>query len=223
MATNITDATSTAATYSASDKMKQTLGMNKDDFLKLFIAQLQYQDPLAPQDPSAMLSQLSQLTQVEQAYNTSATLEKMLAAQNSGLSMGAVSLIGKQVTADGDLIGFNGTDPATATYQSLVTLNDAKLSIMNSAGQAVRTVELGTINPGTETYSWDGRDDSGNLMSAGAYSFMVTGTNAAGQPYQAATATSGKADGVSFHNGVAYVSIGPVVIPFSDVVTVKEI
>ncbi|MDY0301703.1 MAG: flagellar hook capping FlgD N-terminal domain-containing protein, partial [Trichlorobacter sp.] len=51
MSTQIGDVTTTSATYSAADDMKQKLGMNKDDFLKLFIAQLQHQDPLAPQDP----------------------------------------------------------------------------------------------------------------------------------------------------------------------------
>lgn len=37
----VTAVTSQAATTSASDAMKQTIGMNKDDFLKLFITQLQ--------------------------------------------------------------------------------------------------------------------------------------------------------------------------------------
>lgn len=222
MSTQIGDVTTTSATYSAADDMKQKLGMNKDDFLKLFIAQLQHQDPLAPQDPDAMLQQLAQLTQVEQSYNATNTLEKMLNAQNSSLTMGAVSLIGKQVTADGNLIGFNGTDPATATYQTSTALADAKMTIANGAGQTVRIIELGNIEPGTAKYQWDGKDGQGNQLPEGAYVFYVSGMDALGNQRQAATATSGKADGVSFHNGDAYVSIGPVVIPFSSVVTVKE-
>jgi len=73
VATIINDVTSTTSTAAA--QMKEKLGMNKDDFLKLFITQLQNQDPLAPQDPTEMLGQLAQLTQVEQAYNSTAALE----------------------------------------------------------------------------------------------------------------------------------------------------
>jgi len=190
--------------------------------LKLFITQLQNQDPLAPQDPTAMLGQLAQLTQVEQAYNTTSAIEKLLASQNSSLAMGAVSLIGKQVTADGDQIGFNGSDNATATYQTATALTDAKMTITNGAGQVVRTIDLGTVNPGTATQQWDGKDGQGNLLPAGAYTFSVSGADSLGQQQQAATATTGKADGVSFVDGIAYVTIGPVAIPFSTVVSVKQ-
>ena len=64
MTTAVTGTTG-ATTTTAADAMKKELGMNKDDFLKLFVAQLQNQDPLAPQDPTEMLGQLAQLTQVE--------------------------------------------------------------------------------------------------------------------------------------------------------------
>ncbi|CAH2029993.1 flagellar hook assembly protein FlgD [Trichlorobacter ammonificans] len=222
MEASATNTASTTTTTAAAEQMKKKLGMDKDDFLKLFVTQLQHQDPLAPQDASAMLQQLSQLTQVEQAYNTTATLEKLLTSQNSSLAMGAVSLIGKQVTADSDQIGFNGSESTTASYQTATTLTGAKLAITNSSGQVVRTIDLGTVNPGTSTYQWDGKDDQGNLQPAGTYTFAVNGTNPLGKQQQAATATTGKADGVSFLNGVAYVSMGPVVIPFSTVVSVKE-
>ena len=76
MEASATNTASTTTTTAAAEQMKKKLGMDKDDFLKLFVTQLQHQDPLAPQDASAMLQQLSQLTQVEQAYNTTATLEK---------------------------------------------------------------------------------------------------------------------------------------------------
>lgn len=217
----VSDVTTTT-TQTAADQMKKKLGMNKDDFLKLFIAQLQYQDPLAPQDPTAMLNQLSQLTMVEQAYNTSATLDKMLAAQNNSLSMGAVSLIGKQVIADGDQIGFNGAEPATARYQTSSGLSGATLSIKDSSGKLVNSINLGDIPSGSGSYQWDGHDGQGNLLPAGVYTYTVSGTDGVGQQQYAATATSGKVDGASFMNGTAYISMGPVVIPFSDVVTVKE-
>lgn len=221
MATTVNDVTSTTSTAAA--QMKEKLGMNKDDFLKLFITQLQNQDPLAPQDPTAMLGQLAQLTQVEQAYNSTAALEKLLAAQDSSLAMGAVSLIGKQVSADGNQINFNGSDSPVVSYQAPSALSDTTMTITDASGKVLRTITLGAVEAGNKTYQWDGKDAQGNLLPAGAYNYSVSGTNALGQKQQAATMTTGTADGVQFSNGVAYVTIGAVTVPFNSVLAVKAL
>ena len=71
-------------------------GLTGDDFLKLFVAQLKYQNPMEPMDSSQMMQQTSQFTQVE-------TLQKL--AQSQSTIMGyqqmstATELIGKSVTA----------------------------------------------------------------------------------------------------------------------------
>ena len=78
---------------------KATLG--KDDFLKLFVAQMQHQDPMSPMDNNAMVQQMSAISSVEQLTNLSAANDKM-AAQLA--QSGALGLIGRSVTwtaADG--------------------------------------------------------------------------------------------------------------------------
>lgn len=221
MSTTITGTTATTSTYAA-DAMKQSVGMNKDDFLQLFMAQLQHQDPLSPQDPTEFLGQLAQLTQVEQAYNTSATLEKLLAAQDNSMAFSSVALIGKQVAALGTQAAFDGTNPATLSYQMPATTTSTSLKITNASGQTVRQVDLGSVTAGNGSYQWDGKDGQGNLLPAGAYNFGISGTDALGATQIATTYTTGKADGVWFANGTAYVTIGAVSVPFADVTTVKE-
>ena len=220
MTTTITGNTAVTSTYAA-DTMKKSIGMNKDDFLKLFMAQLQHQDPLNPQDPTEFLGQLAQLTQVEQAYNTSATLEKLLMAQDNSLAMTSVALIGKEVTATGTQASFDGTNPANLSYQMPASTSATTLKITNASGQTVRQIDLGALSVGKGTYQWDGRDGQGNLMPAGTYNFAVSGTDLNGNTQVATTYTVGKADGVRFENGMAYVTIGSVSIPFTDVITVK--
>ena len=221
MSTAITG--TTTATTTAADAMKKSLGMNKDDFLQLFIAQLQHQNPLEPQDPTEMLGQLAQMTQVEQAYNTSTALNNLLAAQNSSLALNSVSLIGKNVVALGDQVNFDGSSQAELSFQMPATTSATTLTIKDSAGSAVRTVELGAQAAGKGVYAWDGKDGQGNQLSAGAYSFSVSGTDAIGTTQTATTYTTGKADGVTFSEGDAYVSIGSVLIPFSDVMRVSAV
>lgn len=221
MSTTITGTTATTSTYAA-DAMKKSIGMNKDDFLKLFMAQLQHQDPLSPQDPTEFLGQLAQLTQVEQAYNTSSALEKLLAAQDSSMAMTSVALIGKQVSAYGTQAAFDGANPAILNYQMPANTTSTMLKITNASGQTVRQVDLGSIAAGSGNYLWDGRDGQGNLLPAGAYNFGISGRDALGTTQVATTYTTGVADGVRFENGAAYVTIGAVTVPFADVTTVKQ-
>lgn len=61
---------------------------DKDTFLRLLTAQLQYQDPLAPMDNTQMVAQLAQFTTLEQMQNLT-TLQ---------LQQTAVSYLGKYVT-----------------------------------------------------------------------------------------------------------------------------
>lgn len=50
-------------------------GMDKDAFLQLLVAQMQYQDPLEPTSNTEFISQYAQFSQVEQMQNLAATSE----------------------------------------------------------------------------------------------------------------------------------------------------
>ncbi len=143
MVSTVTASTDTTAAAAA---MKKSLGMNKDDFMKLFIAQLQYQDPLKPQDPSAMLDQLSQLSLVEQSYNTNTSLNNLLTAQNNSISLTAVSFIGKDVKAIGNVATFDGSTPAALEFNLPSPAASAQITIMDGAGHTVRTATLGSTS-----------------------------------------------------------------------------
>ena len=69
--------------------------LDKDDFLKLFVAQMQYQDPTKPMDNSAMMGQMASFSTLEQMSN----MAKSQAQVNATLAQGqAIGLIGKTVT-----------------------------------------------------------------------------------------------------------------------------
>jgi flagellar basal-body rod modification protein FlgD len=85
-------------------------GLSTDDFMKLFLAQLQNQDPTKPMDDSQMLSELSQMTQVSTLQSLQTTLA------GSGLSQ-ASALIGKNVTGQ-DVNGAAVNGVVTSVTQS---------------------------------------------------------------------------------------------------------
>jgi flagellar basal-body rod modification protein FlgD len=210
----------TTGTAAADAAMKQDLGLNKDDFMKLFIAQLQNQDPLAPQDPSAMLTQLSQMSLVEQSYNSNTALNNLLTAQNNSSSLTAVSFIGKSVKANGNGATFDGSAQSALQFNLSLPAASAQVSIVDGTGRTVRTAALGATAAGDNSFSWDGRDSSGALVPAGAYTFAVTATAANGSSLPVTTYTTGRIDGVNLSGSTPQLSIGATSVALSDVISV---
>ena len=77
--------------------------LDPNQFLKLLVAELQYQDPTKPMDTNQLVQQLSTISQVEQSAQTNSKLTAIL----DQLSVGqGASLIGRTVTsADGATSG----------------------------------------------------------------------------------------------------------------------
>jgi flagellar basal-body rod modification protein FlgD len=62
-----TNKTTSADTATSTPKNTTTgIGADESTFLKLFVSQLQNQDPLNPQDSTQFVSQLAQFSQLEQ-------------------------------------------------------------------------------------------------------------------------------------------------------------
>ena len=102
--------------------------LDKDGFLKLFVAQLSHQDPSNPMDSGESMAQMAQFTMTEQMTNMASTNTK-IAAQLSTSS--AVGLIGRTVSyidADGAM--------QTGKVERVATSKDgqASLTIAGKAG-----------------------------------------------------------------------------------------
>ncbi|MGI6683984.1 MAG: flagellar hook assembly protein FlgD [Bacillota bacterium] len=75
--------------------------LGKNDFLKLFVAQLSNQDPMSPLDNSDMLAQFAQFSMVEQITNMSESLdslkETLTELYGQSIFTQGAALIGKEV------------------------------------------------------------------------------------------------------------------------------
>ena len=72
----------------------QSLG--KDDFLKLLVAQLKYQDPLKPLEDKEFIAQMAQFSSLEQMQNLGKLQENLIRESVVGQ---AINLIGRTVDA----------------------------------------------------------------------------------------------------------------------------
>ena len=95
--------TPTANTQAASGANS---AMGKDQFLKLFVAQLQHQDPMNPMQDSDFMGQMASFSTLEQVSN--------LASENARSN--AISLLGRTVTyKDKDGAELTGTVEKVST------------------------------------------------------------------------------------------------------------
>lgn len=96
--TSTNNTANTSSTKSTSDASAASL--NYDSFLKLFMAELQHQDPTSPMDTTQQMSQLASFSQVEQQVKLNTNLSTLI-SQN--MMSQASDLIGKTVTdSDGN-------------------------------------------------------------------------------------------------------------------------
>ena len=94
-------AASSATSTSTSTSTSSSTALNKDAFLQLLVTQMQYQDPLDPQDNSEYLSQLAQFSSLEQMTNVASALTGVSTLVNNidtSLLVGQLSnMIGQNV------------------------------------------------------------------------------------------------------------------------------
>ncbi|MEX2505278.1 MAG: flagellar hook capping FlgD N-terminal domain-containing protein [Egicoccus sp.] len=79
-------------------------GMGSDGFLKLMVAQLQYQNPMSPSDPSAMMSQTSQLAQLDAVQQLASLQRQNLGLQNAVAAAGLVGTTVSALATDGGTV-----------------------------------------------------------------------------------------------------------------------
>ncbi len=126
-----TSSNTSAATQEASGKNSE---LGKNDFLKLFVAQLKHQDPMSPMQDMEFMGQMASFSTLEQVSHLALANDKIAANLTSSSAIGligrTVSYVGandeihtgtveKVTTTDGKpsltVAGVDGVDPSTIT------------------------------------------------------------------------------------------------------------
>jgi flagellar basal-body rod modification protein FlgD len=196
--------------------------LDKDAFLKLFITQMQNQDPLNPDKSSEMAAQLAQFHGLEQMLNVNKNLEKMSNEQAIGRAVGLVDFVGKDVKlANGKLKLDNGN--LTDAYFDLGTDSPhTTMEVRDAAGVVVATKDLGMQSAGEHKVDWDGKNNSGEKVPNGAYTISVIAKDFQNNDVPVKLTSNVKVTGVDLQDagGSFFTEIGRVRI--ADVASVGE-
>jgi flagellar basal-body rod modification protein FlgD len=195
--------------------------MGKEQFLQLFIAQLDYQDPLNPLENEEFVAQMAQFSSLEQQMLQNDNLNMILMSQMSQSRASTISFIGKSVLAVGDWMDHEANVPDTLKFHLDGEAESVELKIYDSDGKVVRTMDLEDTQAGDNEIQWDGLDDDGNPMASGDYTFEISALDADEAPIEVMTYITGIVDGVDFSGESPQLQIGDRTLLLADVIRVE--
>jgi flagellar basal-body rod modification protein FlgD len=167
----------------------------QDRFLKLLVTQMKNQDPLNPLDNAQVTSQLAQISTVNGIEKLNATMESMASGFTAGQSLQAANMIGHnvlipgsalQLAQGGGVFGVNLAQPA----------DQVKVTILDSAGNAVQVMDIGAQAAGSLPLTWDGKTNDGATAPDGNYTVSVSALRG-DQQVDAQTLAFGMVQGVT--------------------------
>jgi flagellar basal-body rod modification protein FlgD len=112
--------------------------INQEDFIKLFLSELNYQDPLEPVDNKEFLAQMAQFANIEQTRQTSENIQNLVLLNSTEQSVG---LLGRNVQAATESGVYAGKVMAV-NFQS----DGALLTIKTSDGSVLTGIRMSQIS-----------------------------------------------------------------------------
>jgi len=219
------DVTSTYNTTGTTNNTTSSIATNpdsvleKDDFLKLLLVELQYQDPTSPTDTEKILTQTSQLATLEASDNTNKALENLSKTLANSSQFSSISAIGKMGSLGTNTILLDESNEPQFELYFPQDVSSGTITIKDLNGNIVRTFDITDLSAGVNPFSWDGTDDAGNRLKSGSYSIEASYTSPDGSSGTTAFGVY-PIESVRFDQNKAYLKMGSSYIPLEKVVEI---
>jgi len=218
MITSATESLAIAsATTTAGENPNGILG--KDDFLKLLLVELQHQDPTEPMDSEKILAQTSQLATLESAENTNKALEALAASLGNSQQFATIAAIGKTADLGSNAVGYDkGTTTSFEVYFP-EAVSEGTIEILDSNGDIVGTLPVGSNPSGVYQFDWDGTLSNGSAAESGMY-YITSSYNDIEGNAQTTRMGAYPIESVRFEGGNTLVKVGSSYVPLENIVEV---
>jgi flagellar basal-body rod modification protein FlgD len=183
--------------------------LGKNEFLKLLVTQLRYQDPMNPLQGEEMAAQLAQFSSLEQLVNIGDALKSQQTGNDALVAAvtnsTAMNTIGKEVTAVGDQVFLPDDGKATVSCTTAGS-GQGTLTITDSNGKVLGTRNLGYVGAGANTFDIG---TAGAGLKEGGYRYYIDVKGGDGKAVQVETYTTARVDGITYGNDGALLTAGP--------------
>lgn len=190
--------------------------LGKDDFLKLLLVELQYQDPTEPMNSEKILSQTSQLATLESAENTNKSLAGLSASLLASSQFSTVSAIGKIAdTGSNGIVFEQGQSPSFEIYFP-EAIASGNVEVKDSNGNTVKSIPIAPNEKGVYSFDWNGISDNGDAADSGVYYIEASYANPEGTTLKT-RAGAYPIESVRFEDGKSLLKLGSSYVPFDSI------
>ena len=200
--------------------------MGKEDFLLLLVAQLKNQDPLSPMESTDFIAQLAQFSSLEQIQNMNEKLglgieTDLLTAQSINNSM-ITFLIGKEVQVATDQVQLSSDTEVELGYIVSESTVKANLKVYDKNGTLVFQKQMEGFKPGTNSFTWDGKNEKGEFIGDGMYRFEVELTDSNEQSTNVFTYLQGIVSAIRYYSDGALLEVNGQTFSVGNVIEVRS-
>jgi|SRR5215471_8222823 len=127
----------------ATTNLPTTSIISQEDFLRILLTQLRFQDPLKPMDNEQFVAQLAQFSSLEINREQSAKIDSLLSIQATDQ---AVGIMGKSVEIDPNAAGQSAAKSTVGTVFAVsFRTGSPALSIKTSDGTVLTDIPLSSV------------------------------------------------------------------------------
>jgi flagellar basal-body rod modification protein FlgD len=148
--------------------------MGKQEFLTLFTAQLQNQNPLEPVKNEAFVAQLAQFSQLEALTNMQTSLDGFVKSMSGERMLGSAALIGKKVSVTDTPTELTTGGKIEGNIDLPTGASSVQMRVLDSQGRLVQELNAGPQLPGSAPIGWNGMDAAGKPAPSGMYLLSAT-------------------------------------------------
>ena len=182
--------------------------LNKEDFMKLLVAELQNQNPLEPKSNQEMGSSLAQFSQLDQLESMNSNIAKMVKTKDPTNRLYSASLIGKNVKTESININHEKGKVDELSFQISNPASSVEIAILDNSGTEIKKIKLDSMPAGLNHYKWDGRSGDGNYVQSGRYTYEVSATSEHGASLAVARGVSGVVNSVEYSDDKVNLLLG---------------
>ena len=211
-----TTASTGATTSGTTSSAGSAASLTQADFLQLLTAQLKYQSPTSPADPTQLASEFAEISTVDGINQLNTTVSGIQSSDAASQLAQASSLVGKQVTVSGDGLIPNSAGVATGAFSLASSAQSATVTILSPNGTVAGTKTLGSLAAGQNSFTWD------NGTPGAQYTYQVTANGTSGAAVPVTPYTVYTVDGVNVSGGTQTFSVqgAPTAVPVSSIQSV---